>query len=282
MPEGDTIYRTARALHKAIGGKTVTVFETAFAKLASANDDIPLVGRVVEKVEARGKWCLIFFSGDSILTTHMLMSGSWHIYRSGERWKLPRSKMRMVITCGDFQAVLFNAQVAEFHSARSLERSSQIPNLGPDVLSDTFSIEAGVHALQHHAKQHPEAEVGVVLLNQRVMAGLGNVYKSEVAFAAGVNPFRKMYTLRPREMEKMVEAAQRYMKANVADGANEQIVNYTGPRRTTHAMNLGVRLWVYRRQGEECRRCGTAIKMRKQGTQARSTYWCPQCQPLLD
>lgn len=280
MPEGDTIYRTARTLQKAIGGKTVTAFETGFAKLTSVNDDKPLVGRVVEKVEARGKWCLIFFSGDLILTTHMLMSGTWHIYRSGERWKLPRSKMRIAITCGDFQAVLFNAQVAEFHTARTLERSSQILNLGPDVLSDAFSVQAGVHALKQHAAQHPDAEVGVVLLNQRVMSGLGNVYKSEVAFTAAVNPFRKMHTLTPHEMEKMVEVAQRYMKANVAEGTSEQIVTYTGPRRTTRAMDQGARLWVYRRRGEECRRCGTAIEMRKQGTQARSTYWCPECQPL--
>jgi len=280
MPEGDTIYRTARTLQKAIGGKTVTAFETGFAKLASVNDDAPLVGRIVEKVEARGKWCLIFFSGDLILATHMLMSGSWHIYRVGEKWQRPHSQMRIAITCGDFQAVLFSAQVAEFHTAKSLERNSQIPKLGPDVLSDTFSVEAGVHALQEHAAQHPEAEVGVVLMNQRVMAGLGNVYKSEVAFAAGVNPFRAMRTLSLREMEKMVEAAQRYMKANIAEGASEGIVTYTGPRRTTRAMDHGARMWVYRRRGEECRRCGTAIEMRKQGTQARSTYWCPECQPL--
>jgi len=282
MPEGDTIFRTARALQKAIGGKTVTAFETGFAKLASMNDDAPLAGRVVEKVEARGKWCLIYFSGDLILATHMLMSGSWHIYRTGEKWQRPHGQMRIAIICGDFQAVLFSAQIAEFHTAKSLERSSQIPKLGPDVLSDTFSVATGVHALQAYAARHPEAEVGATLLNQRVMAGLGNVYKSEVAFAASVNPFRKMSTLTLREMEKMVEAAQRYMKANVAEGASEGMVTYTGPRRTTRAMDHGARMWVYRRQGQECRRCGAAVLMRKQGTQARSTYWCPECQPWMD
>ena len=99
----------------------------------------------------------------------------------------------------------------------------------------------------------------MVLLNQRVMAGLGNVYKSEVAFAAGVNPFRQMRTLTVREMEKMVETAQRYMKANVVDGAGDGIVTYAGSRRTTHAMDRSDRLWVYGRQGEECRCCGAAI-----------------------
>jgi endonuclease-8 len=311
MPEGDTIYRTARALNKALGGKTVIGFETALAKLASVHDNTPVVGRVVERVEARGKWCLIFFSGDLILVSHMLMSGSWHIYRVGERWRQPRRGMRVVVRVappqgpkplassgGDdggtevppiqsqsdsvaFEAVLFHAQVAEFHTARSLERSSQVPKLGPDLLSGDFTTAKGLAAMQAYAVAHPEAEVGVTLLNQRVLAGLGNVYKSEVAFAAGVNPFRALSTVTLVEMTKMVEVAQRYMQANVADGAGEGIVTYSGNRRTTHAMNAGDRLWVYGRQGQECRRCGTAVMMRKQGVQVRSTYWCPVCQPWI-
>ncbi|WP_263379859.1 Fpg/Nei family DNA glycosylase [Granulicella paludicola] len=333
MPEGDTIYRTARALEKALGGRVVTGFETGFAKLASANDDSPLVGRVVERVEARGKWCLIYFSGDLILLSHMLMSGSWHIYRTGERWKMPRRAMRVVVQVGplglkplsssgvsdggaevppqqngggqasceptsenpdvghpdsryrdqSFQAVLFNAQVAEFHTARSLERSSQVPKLGPDVLAEGFTLEKGVAAMRERMRTHPADEVAVVLLNQRVMAGLGNVYKSEVAFAAGVNPFRAMSTLSAGEIEKMVEHSLKYMKANVGDGqrgeAGEGIVTYTGPRRTTRAMDRSDRTWVYGRQGQECRRCGTAIMRRLQGVAARPTYWCPVCQP---
>jgi endonuclease-8 len=281
MPEGDTIYRAARALQKAIGGKVVTAFETGLAKLARANDDSPLVGRVVEKVESRGKWCLIFFSGDSILVTHMLMSGSWHLYRTGERWQMGRRQMRVVIRTEDWEAVGFNIPVAEFHTARSLERSSQVPKLGPDILSDSFTVEAGVARLAAYARENPDAEIATVLLNQRVLAGLGNVYKSEVAFAAGVNPFRAMRTITSREMEKLVETAQRYMKANVADGTGDGIVTYSGSRTTRRAMDREERLWVYRRQGQECRRCGTSVMMRKQGVQARSTYWCPECQPWV-
>jgi endonuclease-8 len=317
MPEGDTIYRTARALEKALGGRVVTGFETGFAKLASVNDDAPVLGRTVERVEARGKWCLIYFSGDLILLSHMLMSGSWHIYRTGERWKMPHRAMRVVVRVGaktegdggdeqshpahamkphelgtqrmavdrGFEAVLFNAQVAEFHTARSLERSSQVPKLGPDVLAEGFTLEKGIAAMLERVRTHPEDEVAVVLLNQRVMAGLGNVYKSEVAFAAKVNPFRAMRTLTEREIEMLVEHSFKYMKANVGDGqrgdAGEVIVTYTGPRRTTRAMDRGDRTWVYGRQGQECRRCGTAIMMRKQGTAARSTYWCPMCQPWV-
>jgi endonuclease VIII len=295
MPEGDTIYRAARALQKAIGGKVVTGFETGLAKLARVNDDTPLVGRVVEKVESRGKWCLIFFSGDLILLTHMLMSGSWHLYRTGERWQMGRGRMRVVIRTADWEAVGFNIPVAEFHTARSLERSSQVPKLGPDILSESFTVEAGVARMTVYGRENPDAEIALVLLNQQVLAGLGNVYKSEVAFAAGVNPFRTMRTITPREMEAMVDAAQRYMQANVVDatsaskgrspgtpeGIGNGIVTYSGNRRTTHAMDREERLWVYARQGQECRRCGATVMMRKQGVQARSTYWCPACQPWV-
>jgi endonuclease VIII len=281
MPEGDTIYRAARALQRAIGGKVVTGFETGLAKLARVNDDAPLVGRVVEKAESRGKWCLIYFSGDLILVTHMLMNGSWHLYRTGERWQMGRGRMRVVIRTDEWEAVGFNIPVAEFHTARSLERSSQVPKLGPDILADEFTVEGGVARLAAYRQENPDAEIAVVLLNQRVLAGLGNVYKSEVAFAAGVNPFRAMRTITTREMEGMVKFAQRYMKANVVDGKGDGIVTYSGNRRTTHAMDREERLWVYGRQGQECRRCGAVVMMRKQGVQARSTYWCLECQPWV-
>jgi endonuclease-8 len=285
MPEGDTIYRAARALEKAIGGKVVTGFETGLAKLTQVNDDTPLVGRMVEKVESRGKWCLIFFSGDLILVTHMLMSGSWHLYRPGERWRMRRARMRVVIRTGDWEAVGFNIPVAEFHTSRSLmqpgSRSSQVTKLGPDILSEGFSVEGGVVRMAAYERDNPDAEIAVVLLNQLVLAGLGNVYKSEVLFAAGVNPFRAMRTITAREMQTIVDVAHRYMKANVVDGKGDGIVTYSGNRRTTHAMDREERLWVYGRQGQECRRCGATVMMRKQGVQAQSTYWCPACQPWV-
>ena len=282
MPEGDTIYRAARALQRAIGGKVVTGFDTGLAPLARVNDDAPISGRTVEKVESRGKWCLIHLSGDLILVTHMLMSGSWHIYRTGEKWWMGKSRMRVVIRTAEWEAVAFNVPVAEFHTARSLERYTQIPKLGPDVLSGEFTIEGGVRRLADYGAANPQAEIAVVLLNQRVLAGLGNVYKSEVAFSAGVNPFRPMQTITPREMEQMVEFSQRYMQANVLDGSGDGIVTYFGNRRTTGNSNRDERLWVYGRQGQECRRCGGTIMMRKQGEQARSTYWCPTCQPWIE
>jgi endonuclease-8 len=282
MPEGDTIFRAARALNKALAGKVVTGFETALAPLARVNDDRPIVGRTVERVEARGKWCLIFFSGDLILITHMRMSGSWHIYKTGERWQVSRSAMRIAITCGDVQAVAFSVPVAEFHTTRSLERSENVPKLGVDVLGATYSVDTAVRALRDYRLSHPDTEIANVLLNQRVLAGIGNVYKSEIAFAAGVNPFRKMQTVSDRELERIAEIAHRYMHANIAESKGEGMVTYTGNRRTTRRMDHSARLWVYRRQGQECRRCGAIIEMRRQGTGARSTYWCPSCQPWIE
>lgn len=288
MPEGDTIFRTARALDRALSGRTVTAFSTALAKLASVHDNTPLTGRMVERVEARGKWCLIHLSGDLILLSHMLMSGSWHIYRTGaesgrppERWKMPYRAMRVMLTCREMQAVLFNAQTVELHTARSLERKESIARLGPDLLSSGFAASQGTQAFLQRMQTHPDDEVGVALLNQRVLAGLGNVYKSEVAFLASVHPFRQLRTLSHAEIERMVTTAERLMRANVEDGGSGAIVTYAGPRRTTHRMEIGERLWVYGRQGQPCRRCGGPISMRKQGMQARSTYWCANCQPWI-
>ena len=282
MPEGDTIYRAARAMQGVLAGKIVTGFETGLALLARVNDDTPLVGRVVERVEARGKWCLVFFSGDLILVTHMLMSGSWHLYRTGEKWWMGKDRMRVALKVEGWQAVAFNVPIAEFHTAKTLERDQRIAKLGIDVLSPEYSVEGGIAALARYGEGHPDAEVGVVLLNQRVMAGLGNVYKSEVAFTAGVNPFRTMRTLTMVEMEKLAEISARYMRANVVDGKGDGIVTYGGNRRTTRAMDREERLWVYGRRGQECRRCGAGVMMRKQGEQARSTFWCAECQPFIE
>ncbi len=274
MPEGDTIFRSARALHRALAGKKVAEFESAYAPLARVNDDSPLAGRIVESVESRGKWLLMHFSGDLVLVTHMLMSGSWHLYRRGERWRRPRSSMRIVIAVEDFEAVAFDVPVARFHTADSLARQSAIPKLGPDLLGVSFPANEAARRLQSQASE----EVANALLNQQVLAGIGNVFKSEICFVCGINPFRLVSTLSDIEAQSLVDSARKLMQANVAENASGSITTYSGARRTTGADNPGARLWVYRRQGKPCRRCGSAILMRKQGSGARSTYWCPTCQ----
>ena len=275
MPEGDTIFRSARALNKALAGAVVTGLETAYAALASVNDNTPLVGRTIEKVEARGKWLLMHFSGDLILVTHMLMSGSWHIYRTGERWRYARQHMRVVIRTRDFEAVAFDVPVARFYTARSLERNTAIPRLGPDLLKEQFSEDEAVARIRARADE----EIANVLLNQQVMAGLGNVFKSEVCFACKVHPFRAVASLSSAEVSCLIDKARKMMAANVLEASGDRVTTYTGARRTTSNADPTTRVWVYGRQGRPCRRCGTAILMRKQGTGARSTYWCPECQP---
>lgn len=284
MPEGDTIFRSARALHRALAGKTITSFESAYAKLVRLHDDALVTGRRIEKVEARGKWLLMYFSGDLILVTHMLMNGSWHLYRHGERWQKPRRHARVLLTTGDWQVVAFDVPVAEFYTANTLALHRMIPQLGPDLLKSEYTPQTGTARLAQYALAHPGDEIANVLLDQRVIAGIGNIFKSEVCFAAGVHPFREMRTLQQAEMEKIADIAHRYLKANVQEGSGGRdgvtIVTYTGMRRTTGSMQEEERLWVYGRRGRECRRCGEIIRMRKQGAGARYTYWCPLCQPF--
>ena len=270
MPEGDTIFRSARTLERALAGKVITGFETAVAKLASADDNLTIAGRTVEHVEARGKWLLMFLSGDLILLTHMLMNGSWHIYRTGEKWRRQRRDMRIVIETSDWIAVGFTIPVAEFHTAASLARKTNLTTLGPDLLQQSFDPANALARIRERATD----EIAVVLLNQHVLAGIGNVFKSEICFACAVHPFRRVETLTHAQLEKIVEVSHKFLKMNVDEetGGNA--------RRTTGSLDQSARLWVYGRRGEPCRRCGTTIEMRKQGTEARTTFWCPDCQPL--
>ena len=275
MPEGDTIFRAARTLNRALGGQIVTKFESQLPQLLRIDHDSPIAGRTVEKVDAIGKWMRMYFSGDLVLVSHMLISGSWHIYRAGETWKRPYPQMRIAIYTGTFVAVAFQVPIAEFHTAASLARHRSITRLGPDVLADEFDEESAIAQL----RSHPELELGIALLRQSLLAGLGNVFKSEVCFLSRVNPFRPVGNLSGDELKHIIANARKFMKANVADAAGDAIVTYTGLRRTTGRADPAARLWVYRRTGEPCRRCGTPIRSHKQGLEARTTFWCPQCQP---
>ena len=277
MPEGDTIFRSARTLQRALAGKPVIAFRSAYPLLTRLHDDTPLTGQTIERVEARGKWLLMYFSGGSILVSHMLMSGSWHLYRHGERWQAPASNMRIVIETADFVAVGFNVPVAEMHTANSLAREKKIPPAASDVLGRAFDEEAATERLLACG----DLELGDALLRQRVLAGVGNVFKSEICFATGLNPFRKVDTLTREQAAEVVSVARSQLAANVLEDSGNQIVTYRG-RRTTHASSPGESLWVYARRGEPCRRCGELIRRRLQGSDARGTYWCPHCQPMPD
>jgi endonuclease-8 len=277
MPEGDTIFRTARTLRRALAGKRITRFESTYPLLTRFHDDAPLTEQSVEGVESRGKWLLIHFSGGATLATHMLMSGAWHIYRRGERWQQPRTNMRILLETDDFVAVGFRVPVAQMHTERSLVRDRRIPPPVLDVLSAEFDARAAAERVRASAGE----EIADVLLHQEVLAGVGNVFKSEVCFVCGVHPFAKVAALRPEQIDQLLVAAKKLIAANVMEDSGERIVTFRGlHRRTTHDSDPAESLWVYGRAGEPCRRCGERIERRLQGPDARVTFWCPRCQPL--
>jgi endonuclease VIII len=275
MPEGDTIFRAARSLQKVLGGKIVTRFDTMLPLLQRIDHDTPLAGRTIEAVFSNGKWLTIRFSGDLHLLTHMLMNGSWHLYRHGEAWKQSFRDMRVLLETADCVAVAFNVSIAEFHTARSLARRPVFKDQGPDLLGEAFDPE--VVALR--ISQRSDEEVGDVLLDQRVMAGLGNVYKSEVCFVSRVNPFTRVGDLAEAQVQRLTASSQQLLRTN-AEGSSSGALGVLTFRRTTRRADPSARLYVYGRTGKPCLRCGTRILSRKQGEHARTTFWCPTCQPL--
>ena len=279
MPEGDTIFRTARALRRALQDKPVTVFRSTYPMLTRFNDDTPLAGQVVQTVDSRGKWLLIHFSGGGTLATHMLMNGSWHIYRHGERWQQPRINMRIVVENSEYVAVGFRVPVAKIMNSCDVERVLRIPPARIDVLSAEFDAGFVTRRIQAHGSE----EIADVLLHQEVMAGVGNEFKSEICFVAGVNPFARVADLSMESLTGMVMLSRRLVKANILEDSSDAMVTYAGMhRRTTRSFDPSLRVWVYGRGGELCRKCGARIRRRIQGPDARVTFWCQQCQPMPD
>lgn len=279
MPEGDTIFRSARSLGRALGGQLVTGFRSTYPNLTRFHDDAPLTGRTVEKVESRGKWLLVHFSGGATLATHMLMNGSWHIYRHGERWLKPRFDMRIVIENGRYVAVGFKVPVAEMHTAESLARHRRIPACEIDVLSPGFDQAEVAKRLQ----QRGSDAIADALLNQSVLAGVGNEFKSEICFITGIHPYCPVALLGAEQIHAVITTSRKLLRANVLEDSGDTMVTYMGRgRRTTHSSDSRQSVWVYGRTGAPCRRCGAPIRRRIQGDDARVTFWCPQCQPMPD
>jgi endonuclease-8 len=260
MPEGDTIHRTARNLATALAGRPVVRFETPRLQGVS-----PPPGTRVDAVEARGKHLLVRFADGLVLHTHLQMSGSWHLYRAGQPWRRPVRQARVVLEVGGGTvAVCFNAPVVEMLTQRATGAAG-LGALGPDLSAHDPDLD---EVLRRLGRLGPTTEVGVALLDQRVAAGIGNVYKSEVCFACGVNPFAPMDAVDAEAGRALYATAARFLRANL-----------TSPRRQTVTGAPPGTLAVYGRAGRPCRRCGTLVRARRQGDHARVTYWCPTCQP---
>jgi len=265
MPEGDTIFRTAQVLRAALVGRRITAARAQPQPgLRSVPDLSRVIGATVATVEARGKHLLIGLDNGLTLRSHLRMTGSWHRYRPGEPWRRPARQASAILETAESVAVAFNTPVVELLTDADLRQSRAVTTLGPDLLSRTFDADEALRRLRERSFE----ELGNALLDQRAVAGIGNVYKSEVAFLDGLDPWTTVGAFEDAELSGVLRTARRLLQANTRGGA----------RITTGSPARGHGLWVYGRAGRPCRRCGTAIEVRRQGEVARLTYWCPRCQ----
>jgi endonuclease-8 len=263
MPEGDTILKAARVLDRALAGAVVTKYEP---RTASSMRSMKAGVVAITRVDAAGKNLLMFFSDGFVLRTHMRMSGAWHLYRHGERWRAPGHAVRCVIETADWVAIAVNVPVLEWVSERDLPHHAPVANLGPDLLRESFDAAEAIR----RARLQPDVAIAEVLLDQTVLAGVGNVFKSEILFVAKISPHAPVASLNDDQLRAILAIASKQLRANVAP---ERV-----GRVTTGRMNADEKLWVYRRAGLACRICGATIEMRRTGPNSRSTYWCPSCQ----
>lgn len=268
MPEGDTLCRIATGLRRVLVGETVLEAQARPGPLMHRVPDLSgLVGMRVREVESRGKHLLIRFGegdGSRTLRTHLRMTGSWHRYRAGEPWRLPERRATVVLRTDHAVAVCFDCPTAELLTDAGLARSQSLRTLGPDLLGPAFDADVAMANLRARGI----VAIGEALLDQRALAGIGNVVRNEVLFMERVNPWSRVESLSGTQLERLVMAAQRVLRSAARDG----------DRTTTGDRRRGARLWVYGRAGRPCRRCGTRIEVSRQGELARLTYWCPSCQ----
>ena len=264
MPEGDTIFQTAAALRPLLVGQPVLA--------ARARTPGPAIERVVGShvtaVDPVGKHMVIRFDNGLALHTHLRMSGTWHRYAPGERWRIAAWKARIVLEVPDHVVVCFNAPVAELMAERAVELHPALVALGPDLLAADFDAEQAVARL----RARPEMTIAEALLDQRALAGIGNVFKSEILFVEAVHPWALVASVSEEKLRALVATARRLLLQNVQDSR---------PTRVTTRGDPSARgsVWVYGRANRPCARCGSRIQTRRQGQLNRPTYWCPTCQP---
>jgi endonuclease-8 len=262
MPEGDTLFRTASVLREVLLGRTVSGARGRPGGVQLGR----VVGSRVDRVDSVGKHLLIGFDAGLTLHTHLGMNGSWHRYQPGERWRRSPARAVGVIETSTAVAVCFDAPVAELLETRALALHPGLARLGPDLIKAQPDVDA---ALARLGAARTGLTIAEALLDQRTMAGLGNVYRSEILFIERVDPFLVVDEVTPDARRRLVTT-----------GAGLLRINRDGPRRTTTGRDRdGERLWVYRRTGRPCRRCGTPVRSTVIGELPRRLWWCPGCQP---
>ncbi|HSV38200.1 MAG TPA: DNA-formamidopyrimidine glycosylase family protein, partial [Nocardioidaceae bacterium] len=263
VPEGDTVWRTARHLDQALSGRLLTATDFRVPALAT----VDLVGLLVTSTEARGKHLLTRIgptdSTGYTLHTHLKMEGAWHLYRPDTAWKRPAHEARVVLTTDEWAGVGFSLGITEL-----LDRADEqtaVAHLGPDLLGSDWDEDEALRRLL----AEPDVPIADALLDQTKLAGIGNLYRSELCFLAGTAPTRPVADL--PDLHRVVRRAKAMLEAN------KERVEQT----TTGDLRRGRRTWVYRRDREPCRRCGSTIQTAMQGPtgKERAVYWCPNCQP---
>lgn len=252
MAEGDTILRLARRFEVTLLGEPVAASAPNPRGKAAAIERLD--GRTLETVEAHGKHLMLGF-GELSLHSHLGMSGGWHFYRPGSRWRRPRSSAWALLTGGDWDAVQFGGPTLRVMTTGRLRRDPQLARLGPDILAPGFDPEPVIAAM----RADPSRGLGDALLDQHLVAGIGNIFKSEACFAAKVDPWRAVGEVADEEMGAVLVAAREQMLAAVESGDRH-------------------RFRVYKRRQGACPTCRGPISSRGQGDANRTTYWCPRCQ----
>ena len=263
MPEGDTIFKVARTLRAVLEGKTLLGVRSPLPQIDCAR----LVNHSVREVEARGKNLLIHLDDDRAFWTHLRMSGSWHVYRAGEKWLRPQRQMRLSLDVEGFCAVCFNAPVVELLTPLQLRGEKRLQP-GPDGSAERFDAEEAERRLRALA----DLPLGEAIVRQDALAGLGNVLKSELLFILRLDPFAPVSALTSARLVQLVASARALLLDN----------RHSSTRVTRRSLDGPGTRWVYGRQGEACRRCGETVKMKRQGQLLRSTYFCPRCQSGSD
>jgi endonuclease-8 len=254
MPEGDTVYRAATDLREALAGRVLTRSDFRVPRFATAD----LSGQAVTEVVPRGKHLLIRTDAGLTTHTHLKMEGRWRIRPAAER--VPESyRIRLVLANRGWQAAGYDLGIVELLPTAQEEQVTG--HLGPDLLGPDWNPDEAARRLG----ADPDRSAGEALLDQRNLAGIGNVYKSEILFLRGIRPWRPVGKI--RDVDRLVDLAHRMLEAN-----KDRV-----QRVTTGVDRRGQQVWVYGRGGQPCRRCGTRIRQSELGD--RVTYWCPSCQP---
>jgi len=257
VPEGDTIAYAANRMRPVLCGVVPDEVLTPHPRHALDRWPERLAGRTVRSVDTHGKHLFIRFEGDLVLHSHLRMTGAWAVYSGGRRWGRSRSRAWLVLKVPDHEVVQFDGPVLELLTEARTRFDHRLTGLGPDVLAARFDFEHFIARLHSDDQTRP---FGDALLDQRNVAGIGNMWKAEGCWEAGIDPWRQLGRVADGEARAVIEAVRPGMMRSAREG----------PR--------SLRPQVYGFSGRPCPRCGARLRARGQGDDNRTTYWCPGCQ----